>query len=479
MTQPLHDTRRRPTCHYDRALGHRVTRDHGENCPTHTGGPCPAAGTGCTPCTAPHCTTCTRTHLDNDHPLTCPTCIGHTRDDLHEITWLCRHLRTQAARAGRNGRLAAAAPIPGADAMVMLARAGADGDDLIWRPDLDDDHHPDDPVPPLVPLAAWAHQWATWHRQQLPTRVTISGTVGYLVEHLTSMSQATDGPDWTRFARDMADLRRRLEAVLHDEREPERGVSCFECGDTLVRKFGRPQACRHRTRADEHLERVTAAASAARVFLVEVLPTYPELGAATYGDRKAARRTPTAAELAAARVPCTRCTTSRAGQGGIIDPSIGQSWECTGCRKLYTPGEYGNAVRRDLLEGGPDGDGWTHIGMAAEAATTMTGYHVPAATVRKWMDRGKVAAVCRWSPGTEWGLRLVFWPDVADEAAAAVVRAQAAAAAREARARQAGLLAAAVAAGEDVDAAGRRLGIHPARVRAIVDEWAAVEHATA
>jgi hypothetical protein len=472
------DIRRPPACHHDRTLEQRVTRDHGQACPTRTGGTCPGTD-GCTPCTAPHCTTCNRNHLDNTHPLTCPDCIGHTRDDLLEVLWLCRHLRNQAARAGRNGRLAAAAPIPGADAMVMLARAGADLDDLIWRPDLDDDHHPDDPVPPLLPLAAWAQQWATWHHHQTPARPTVSGIVGYLTNHLTGMAQAVDGPDWTRFAHDIADLRRRLEGVLHDERDPERGVSCFECGDTLVRKFGRPQACRHRTPADAHVDRIRAGAQAARVFLDDVLPTYPELGPPSYADRKAARRTPTAAELAATRAPCPRCIASTTGQGGILDPSVGQSWECVGCRKLYTPGEYGNAVRRDLLEGGPDGDGWTHIGMAAEAASTMTGYVIAEGTVRKWMDRGRVAAVCRWAAGASWGLRLVFWPDVADQAAAAVERAQAAAAAREQRARQAELLAAAVARGEDVDEAGRRLGIHQNRVRAIVDEWAVAEHASA
>src|SRR5690606_21189388 len=77
----------------------------------------------------------------------------------------------------------------------------------------------------------------------------------------------------------------------------------------------------------------------------------------------------TPADVRAARRPCGTCD-----QGGIEDPRAGLSWECPGCRREYGPGEYATAVRRDLLENGADGDGWTHITMAAEAASTLTGY---------------------------------------------------------------------------------------------------------
>lgn len=68
--------------------------------------------------------------------------------------------------------------------------------------------------------------------------------------------------------------------------------------------------------------------------------------------------------------------------------------------------------------------------MAAEAASTMTGYLIAPAMVRKWMDRAKVASCCRWAPRAPWGLRLVFWPNVADPAAEFVERAVAAEARR-------------------------------------------------
>jgi hypothetical protein len=113
----------------------------------------------------------------------------------------------------------------------------------------------------------------------------------------------------------------------------------------------------------------------------------------------------------AARMPCNNCD-----QGGLDDPRAGLSWECPGCRKEYDAGEYATAVRRDLLDKQIDGDGWTHISVAAEAASTLTDGLVLAGTVRKWMDRGKVTSCCLWTPGRAWGVRLVFWPDVAEQA---------------------------------------------------------------
>ncbi|WP_193613147.1 hypothetical protein [Nocardioides lijunqiniae] len=432
------DTRRPPACHHDRTLDARVTREHRDDCTD------PETHNGCVPCTAPHCVLCGRNHTNNDHPLTCPDCISRVRTDLDDIRWSCRHLRWQATRAGRDGRLVAAAPIPGGDAMVMLARAGADAEDLVWSRHLDDDHHAQDVVPPLLPLLGWDHQWRRYFGHQPPAKPSVTGITHYLADHLTQMAQTSTGPDWPGFARDIAALRRQLEAVLHDERDPERGVSCFECGDRLVRKFSAPKPCRHVAQARRAGVTVTQ--------WVYTLSTYPELD----DDH-------------------TQCT----DQGGIADPSVGQSWECIGCRKHYTPGEYANAVRSDLLRAGPDGDGWTHVAMAAEAASTQTGIVFPANTVRRWMDRGKVASLCRWVAGASWGQRLVFWPDVAEEAAAAVERAYVAEQKRAERARQKQQLAAAVASGLDVDEAGRRLGIHPARVEVFVEEWAAEQRQTA
>lgn len=437
--------------------------------------------------------------------MTCPECVARVRTDLHDILWHCRHLRWQATRAGHDGHLAAASPIPGGDALVLYARAGRFAENLKWSPHIDDDHKPADVVPVLLPLASWAIAWRRYFGHDLAAKASVSGIVRYLTDgdRLTRMAQCVDGPDWSAFAWDMGALLRQLEGVLHDETEPERGVSCFECGQRLVRKFGKPAPCKHSTPARRHLAEVRAEAKAAAE-RVAVLATYPELGPPTYADLRAARRQPTSAEESAARVPCSECV--KRGQGGIDNPAVGQSWECIGCRKKYTPGEYANAVRADLQQGGPDGDGWTFIAMAAEAASTQTGYTIGPATVRKWVDTGKVRACNRWSstvdgriaavppaPGPRGrghaamvaeyagrvasvrGQILVFWPDVADRSAQLVERHLRVEAERRERAEQARRFYAALESRKVTKRSaaikvGTGMGIHPNRVRAFLDE---------
>ena len=503
-------SRRPPACHYDRRLDSRiVTGHHHDDCPTHHNRPqdCPGADhRGCAPCTAPHCVLCRDHHTDNDHPVTCPKCIGKIRTTLHDILWHCRHLRWQATRGGSDGRLNAAAPIPGGDALVLYARAGAFAENLYWSPTIDDDHHPDDVVPVLLPLISWAIAWRRYFGHDLAAKASVSGIVHYLADgdRLNRMAQCVDGPDWLAFVDDMRALLRQLEGVLHDERDPERGVSCFQCGQSLVRKFGKPRPCTHPTPGRRRLAEVRREARAAAE-RVAVIRTYPELGPPTYADLRAAARVPTSAEESAARMPCEDCV--RQGQGGIEDPSIGQSWECIGCGKKYTPGEYANAVRADLQQAGPDGDGWTFITMAAEAASTQTGYTIGPSTVRKWVDTNKVQACCRWSSTVDGGTRvrvpahgepagrdhaavvrafagrvrsvrglvLVYWPDVADRAADLVERHLRLEAERRERAAQAERFYAALEAKrirghEEAVALGKSMGIHPNRVRAFLDE---------
>lgn len=468
------------TCHYDRDLATRIhTSHHDPDCPTHNGGPCPGRWDGCQPCPRPHCTSCSYRHLnphDPTHPRTCPHCIGQTREDLHEIRWLCRHLRWHAARAGRDGRLLAAAPIPGGDAQVLIGPTSGDGDDLIWSPTLNDDHHAKDVIPPLLPLATWDTRTRT-HLGHDTGTATVAAITGYLADHLTHLAQDPDY-DWDGLATDLAALRRQLERVLHDESEPERGVSCFECGDQLVRRFGKPQPCRHRTPGRDHLAAVKAEAQAAAEHVANLRAQGEE---PNYAELRAARRRPTSAEETAARRPCDACTNSRAGQGGLEDPSVGQSWECPSCRKRYSPGEYAAAVRRDLLTTGPGGDGWTFVTMAAEAASTQTGLPIAQGTVRKWAERGRVASCCRLVIRRPAGredlvvsqspLRLVFWPDVADAAADLVRRAGELEAEKAARAAEEKRLRELMDSGVTPAEAASKMGMHPNRLRAILDRW--------
>lgn len=397
-------------CHYDKALRQRVTNRHTDTCPRDS--TCPAQGRGCEPCPEDHCAICGREHTTPAQPQTCPTCQRAIDQDLVDLEAAYDALALEAIDAAADGRLAAAAPIPGGVAQVLrgpTVRLDAVRVSRTIRKDhaVDKHGHSHDPIPPLAVLAQWEDLYRAWLNHPRPAhawRATLPAAVKYLRRQLPYIAQRTDGPDFLAFTRQVRRLRADLERALHDEREPERGVECFECGDQLVRRFRQAHPCRHKTPARKELRRWLELG-------------YPEALSPLH--------------VREARRPCGRCN-----QGGIDDPSAGLSWECPGCRKEYNPGEYANAVRRDLLDNGADGDGWTHIGMAADAASTLVGVLISEERLRKWADRGKVASLCLWTEGRRWGQRLVYWPDVADEATAAVERARRAAEARRRRAER-------------------------------------------
>lgn len=430
-------TERPKPCHYHRDAGTRCTlRDHADNCPN------PSACRGCTPCPWPHCAICNRNHLDTDHPLTCTRCVSSIRDDLAEIPALNRMLYAQAVYA--NGLRSAAAPIPGAHATVLVSPFTFAAD-LLWSAtwELDNpvgkDGQPTDPMPPVGELAPEEDKWRTWLGQSDgPTPATITNVCAYFagsvddqdddgdrgVLHViaqASLRLSDDGsvarpPDFVAFARTVATVRVQLEHALHDEREPERGIECFECGDRLVRRFRQAKPCDCGPRPvlthAPHSER--------RIVQASHLMWDPEIGTGL------GTRYESVTHVDRCCVACQReadWDQAHAGhdQGGLVDPDPGVSWECPTCRMTYTPGEYTNAVRRDLLDS-TDGDGWTDIKLAADAASTLTGRTIMPDTVWKWVQRGKVPVCCAWTPGRPSGRRLVFWPDVADQATATTNR---------------------------------------------------------
>jgi hypothetical protein len=448
-------------CRYERSLGYRAVKgEHDDGCTDPTG------HRGCVQCTLGHCGVCGRKHLEDQHPATCPDCVGSVREDLTEIAELCRGLRRQAVDA--EGLSWASARIPGATAMVAMAPT-VQVDQVRVTRTYAKDHRPSDMVPPLAVLARWQDLWAGWlgvtpttvavREQQARAdwlgveagdRASITRTIGFLDRNLTLIAQTTtswvDGvlvspPEFTEFARDIGKLRAQLERRAA-RRVRRRG------GDLVLRV--RPPA----GASDPGPEAVPAqdagadgarsavARSAGPAAWLQVLRSY---GLPAWPDELEAARLPSPVEVAAARLPCDRCD-----QGGLADPTPGISWECPSCRMRYTPGEYANAVRRDLADrkliagdlvevSSLQSYGWTDITLAADAASTLVGHPVFATTVRKWAQREKVAWCCAWSyeklPDGELvslptGQRLVFWPDVADEANKAVARAVAAAAAR-------------------------------------------------
>lgn len=406
------NTQQPPRCHHDRHLGERVTRQHTDPC-RH---PNPDACDGCAPCLHPHCSVCGREHCDDAHPNTCPACVSSIREDLDEIARHTNGLTAQAIDAASDGHLWAAAPIPGALATVLAGPGIRPGDVIRDRRHYVVDHLRSDPMPPLVVLAHAEDVWRTWLGQASRRTAGVQASVDYLDAQLTRIAQTgprLEGgrvvapPEFPEFARTIGRLRAQLEHALHDEQEPDRGVECFECGHRLVRRHRDPRRCHHATPAREAFaERLFAQPAA-----VERLALLASYGLRPTGAECAAALPPSPTMVAAARAPCPRCD-----QGGLVDPSPGVSWECPCCRKVYTPGEYATAVRRDLLDS-EEGAGWSTFPVAASAASDITGKLISVTTIRTWITRGDdVAVVCDWSSGARFTRQLVFWPDVARRA---------------------------------------------------------------
>jgi hypothetical protein len=199
------ETRKPPRCHYDRALHQRVTRAP-RRLPPRTGtGDCPAAGRGCAPCTAPHCLICGREHATLDQPDTCPECIGKIRDDLAELGRDYADLATEAIAGGGDGRLVAAAPIPGGTA------AGPPRPDGPLRPaphlprlraDPDGRGPPGkDPIPTARRARPVGGHLPRLVRPRPAPRATVAGAIRYLSEQLDHMANGQDGPRRPRLAR--------------------------------------------------------------------------------------------------------------------------------------------------------------------------------------------------------------------------------------------------------------------------------------
>jgi hypothetical protein len=418
-----HDEHRPIACHYDRALRQRVTRRHADDCPARTGAldPCPG-NDGCEPCTHDHCVVCGREHSTTATPMTCPECQGKVDEDLVEILAAYAALAQEAMFGGSDGRLVAAAPIPGGEAQVLIGP-------YVKLPlvrmsrTTREDHRRGDPLPPLAVLAQWEDGYRAYlgHDHQpeptrearwgdlvtAPRRATLGGSIKYLRDQLPYIAQRSDGPDFLAFTRQVRRLRADLEEVLHDERQPERGVECFACGDQLVRRFRPAKHCQHPTPAREQLRAWLLERQDAQDHL-RTLATYPELGGPRV-DEVVAAAPPPAQLVAAARQPCEPCA---AQPGGIDDPRAGRSWECPGCRKEYTPGEYANAVRTSLVDD-RDGSGWCTVVAAADAAADISGRPVSPAMIRVWIGRGDdIPVACWWKQHARSGVQLVHWPSV-------------------------------------------------------------------
>jgi hypothetical protein len=314
---------------------------------------------GCLKCPENHCVCCCKEHATNAHPLTCADCVKATREDLAAIVELARHLRDQAANAGNDGRLLAAAPIPGGDAMVLMSPSG-EGDiqvrqamhtvneaDRLEQPDRKkhafdhlDDESRGDPEPPLLLLANLEDIWRdTLGQPKAQGRATIRGSAGYLDQQLTWAAQRPD-IDMPDFAATLRRMRGRLEDTLQDGKRSETGAPCISCGTELTHRANdRQDTC-------------------------DCPPRKPH----------------TRHELHPFDHCCLQCRVDakhqRHDQGGLRD-----EWLCRGCERRYDESEYKDrVVALTYAQHAP----------ARISADLTARYDLKPATLRKWVERGKV-----------------------------------------------------------------------------------------
>jgi hypothetical protein len=296
---------------------------------------------GCLPCDKRHCSVCAA-HLDLSEYGTCVDCLGQARRDLVAGLDLVAMLPDHALNAARWSHLIAADPIPGGDAIVMLAR-GSEG--------LSDDGttNPGYPMPPSYLLSWWEETWRDAldqpyprHRPHQHAHQTLLLAYAYLNANLGWA--AAHHPGFGVFAGDIAGMRRYLEELLHAGDYPAEGVACFQCGATLIREYRDPVPCRHVTEAER--------AGLGFAGWVRILASYPELG-----DEHAA-----------------------CDQGGLQDPDPATGWRCSRCKRRYTVGEYMLAVRASYDE---------HADWRTQAdCTRLTG--VPRGSIQGWASKEEI-----------------------------------------------------------------------------------------
>lgn len=264
---------------------------------------------GCQPCTEAHCIVCGIEHVDQ---RTCPDCITATREDLHQVLDLTGRLGDEAEHHPDD-------EIPGGNATVMVGPYS-----LGSQADSHEHESEADPPHPLLTLATWEDDWRKTFGQPAAGPASVVAAVVYLGRWLHHAAQHHDAYD--DFAREVGQLRSRLEDVLRDGERDERAAPCPKCKVNLVRK-AKP--------------------------------------------RRRVRYCPGHGPLTTCPIPQQGCCDS----GGLAD-----EWSCPRCKKTFSKKDYHNIVAATYRAHAP----------ALTAREIHQQYGVKPGSVRGWASLGKV-----------------------------------------------------------------------------------------
>jgi hypothetical protein len=196
----------------------------------------------------PVCYVCHRRSLPAHLRQTCAACVARTRADLADIENLYARLDPYLiesrfpANSGseRTAGSGDEQPIPGGDALIMLAWGGAGWDTSTRRGNrdhvADESQHDPQSVPGL--LAIHEDDWRHQLRHPAAGPPSVAGSVAYLTSQLDRMAQCYS--EFDTFAYDMHGLRMRLKTAVGLSERPVLGADCFDCGERLVRRYRYP-----------------------------------------------------------------------------------------------------------------------------------------------------------------------------------------------------------------------------------------------
>ena len=206
------------------------------------------------------CIVCGR-DLDGADRQTCVRCLGRTRRNLLDIVDMYALLPDEIlGRAGAAAPMDASGvrgeaetPLPGGDALVMLADGAVSRTYARRLLHAADDSHAEDewesdPQSILAELGGWEDDWWItrradgFPRDPEPARpASVAQSVDWLDRRLTWAAQHHDAFD--EFARAIRHLAARLAAVVGSGEAVERGAPCPYCGGRIIRRYDDADPC--------------------------------------------------------------------------------------------------------------------------------------------------------------------------------------------------------------------------------------------